>query len=105
MTAEEFQATLHCDTVLVLLRTVIEAEEQGLPPEDGIPILHIALEHAQKAAEFNPESPFILDLAHTLESMLEAAEHAQKYKAPEIPQAPTPKPKPKPSPPPGTWLT
>jgi len=104
MTAEEFQATLHCDTVLVLLRTVIEAEEDGLPPEDGIPILHIALEHAQKAAEFNPKSPFILDLAHTLESMLDAAEHAPKNKPQEIPQTPTPKPKPSP-PPPGAWLT
>ncbi len=100
MTAEQFQATLHCDTVLILLSTIIEAEEQGMPPEEGTPILRIALEHARKAVELNPESPFIIDLAHTLETMLESAEKAKKYKTPEVFETPEPKP-----PSPGQWLT
>jgi tetratricopeptide (TPR) repeat protein len=101
MTGSEYRATLHCDIVLVLLRTIIEAEEQGMPPNAGIPILRIALEHARKAAYFNPESAFILDLTQTLESMLDAAESSPKSMIPDIPQAPDPKPVP--ASPQGTW--
>ncbi len=71
MTPSEFQATLHCDTALVLLRTVIQAQEDGLPTAVSIPVLRVASEHARKARYFNADSPFILDLANTLEQMLE----------------------------------
>lgn len=97
MTSDEFQSTLHCDTVLVLLRTIIDAEDEGMPPSAGIPVLRIALEHAQKAAVFNPKSVFILDLTNTLERMLEAAESTGKPNLPtmpEIPKSPAPPPSP-----------
>ena len=97
MTPAEYQSTLHCDTVLVLLRTIIDAEEEGMPPRAGIPLLRIALEHAQKAAFFNPKSVFILDLTHTLETMLDAASSTP---APEKPVKPS-----LPSSSPGKWLT
>ena len=103
MTASEYRATLHCDIVLVLLRTIIEAEEQGMPPNAGIPILRIALEHARKAAYFNPDSVFILDLTQTLETMIAAAENPPKSIVPESPRRTVPKPNP--LPPPGRIFT
>ena len=102
MTAAEFQSTLHCDTVLVLLRTIIDAEEEGMPPSAGAPLLRIALEHAQKAAYFNPESVFILDLTNTLERMLEAVESTKINEMPRMPEVP--KRPALPSSSPGAWV-
>lgn len=94
MTASEYRATLHCDIVLVLLRTIIEAEEQGMSPDAGIPVLRVALEHARKAAYFNPDSVFILDLTQTLETMIAAAENPPRSIVPEPPRQQVPKPTP-----------
>jgi tetratricopeptide (TPR) repeat protein len=43
MTGSEYRATLHCDIVLVLLRTIIEAEEQGMPPNAEYPFCALPL--------------------------------------------------------------
>ncbi len=95
MTAREYQATLHCDSALVLLRTTIEAEEAGVPQQAALPILRAARDHARKARYFNPQSAFIVDLANTLETMVDAISEPTP---PEDEPAPAPE-----LPSPGAW--
>ncbi|HDP34283.1 MAG TPA: hypothetical protein ENN29_04140 [Candidatus Hydrogenedentes bacterium] len=94
MTPSDFQATLHCDTALALLRTVVEAEEAGMPQKTSIPVLRLARDHARKAAYFSPTSFFIRDLAQTLDTMLD------RIAPPDTPQHEPPV-----LPPPGRWTT
>ena len=94
MRPSEFQATLHCDTALVLLRTVIEAEDAGMPQNASIPVLRVARDHARKAAYFSPDSFFISDLAQTLDAMLEMVAPPEE-----------PEERPQTLPPPGQWTT
>lgn len=97
MTASQFQSTLHCDTVLVLLRTIIDAEEEGVPENMSTSLLKIAIEHARKAAYFNPKSVFISELTNTLEEMMSAR---ISKKRPKYPVKASP-----PISPPGKWIT
>ncbi len=91
MTPAEFQATLHCDTALVLLRTVVEATEQGMPRDATMPVLRTARDHGRKARYFNPDSSFISDLAETLEEMVSDAETlAPREEEPPPPPLPPP---------------
>lgn len=88
MTPSEFQATLHCDTALVLLRTAVEATEQNIPREATMPVLRKARDHARKARYFNPDSSFIADLAETLEEMVSDADRLPPDE--EVPPPPPP---------------
>lgn len=95
MTAAEFQATLHCDTALVLLRSVLEAEKAGLPQYASLPALRSALDHAQKGLYFNPKSEFLQELVLSLEFMVRRVEEDR---------VPSPLPPPPPLPPRDTLL-
>lgn len=71
MTANEFKATLHCDTALTLLQTVVEAEKAGMPPRAAVGVLKTAHHHVEEGLYYNPGSSFLQDLSHTLQQMLE----------------------------------
>lgn len=70
MTPDQFRATLHCDTALVLLRTVYEADRQGIPMNRAAPILQTALDHARQGLAYNPQSSFLQELTATLTRLL-----------------------------------
>ncbi len=70
MSASEFQATLHCDTALALMRAVVEADKAGMPQHAALPVLRTALDHAKKGMYHNPESVFLRDLVFSLEVMM-----------------------------------
>lgn len=70
MTPDQFRAALHCDTALALLRTVYEAERQGIPMNRARPILRNALDHARQGLAYHPESSFLEELTAALSKLL-----------------------------------
>ncbi|NLN91898.1 MAG: tetratricopeptide repeat protein [Candidatus Hydrogenedens sp.] len=70
MTPDEFRATLHCDTALTLLQTVVEAEKAGMPPRAALGVLKTACHHVEEGLHYNPGSSFLQDLNQTLQHML-----------------------------------
>jgi hypothetical protein len=81
MTPSEFQATLHCDTALILMRTVVAADQDGMPLKASLPVLRTALDHARKGLYFNPDSEFLQALTYSLDRMIGEAE-------PDTPESP-----------------
>jgi len=70
MSASEFQATLHCDTALALMRAVVEADKAGMPQHAALPVLKTAMDHARKGLYHNPDSSFLRELVFSLEIMV-----------------------------------
>lgn len=71
MTLDEFRATLHCDTALTLLQTVVEAEKAGMPSRAALGVLKTAHHHVEEGLFYNPTSAFLRDLEQSLQEMLQ----------------------------------
>ncbi len=81
MSASEFQATLHCDTALALMRAVVEADKAGMSQRAARSVLKTALDHARKGLYHNSGSSFLQELVVSLELMVRELD--EQYTPPE----------------------
>jgi len=87
MSEEEFRATLHCDTALALLQTVVEAEKAGMPPRTAVGVMKTALFHVNEGLRFNPASSFLQELSQTLRHLVDVMNESGTFQEAE-PEAP-----------------
>ncbi len=72
-TPESFLAEIHYETSQVLLRIVIEAQNDGIAAPATLNILNAALKHANEGLRLNPEFTALANLKSTLEKVIRSA--------------------------------
>lgn len=65
-----FEAAIHRDIGLALMRAIYDSLGQGLPPQTVLPVMRLALEHVDKGLALEPESSYLKEMRDTLIRMV-----------------------------------
>jgi len=71
MTADQFQAAIHREIALALMRALYEGDGRGVPARLMLPTLDEALKQVREGLRFDPSSTFLREMAKSLEDLKE----------------------------------